>query len=175
MLSADMAFDLMVALESPRNNPLVVQPRIQLSDEQLARFWTKTVESKAPALKELRRWLTAGQALRVRSATCKIWTGYVGKGYPQFAVNGTAELAHRAIYEHLIGAIPEGYELDHLCMRKTCVEPVHLEAVTGSENLRRAAAARPRAIVCLRGHSRTPDNLYRNGACRTCDRHRRAL
>lgn len=50
--------------------------------------------------------------------------------------------AHRVIYERLIGPIPEGLELDHLCRNRPCVNPAHLEPVTHRENTRRAAAHR---------------------------------
>lgn len=48
-------------------------------------------------------------------------------------------LAHRFSYSKLVGEIPEGMQLDHLCRNRACVNPEHLEPVTASENLRRAA------------------------------------
>lgn len=45
--------------------------------------------------------------------------------------------AHRVTYTLLRGRIPEGMELDHLCRNTTCVNPWHLEPVTGEENKRR--------------------------------------
>ena len=50
--------------------------------------------------------------------------------------------AHRFAYEMLVGPIPEGLDLDHLCRVRHCVNPNHLEPVTRSENLRRGI--RPR-------------------------------
>lgn len=47
---------------------------------------------------------------------------------------------HKVAYEYLIGPVPEGMELDHLCHNKRCVNPDHLEPVTHAENLRRAWA-----------------------------------
>jgi hypothetical protein len=46
-------------------------------------------------------------------------------------------LAHRWAYEHFIGPIPAGLEIDHLCRVRHCVNPAHLEPVTKSENRRR--------------------------------------
>lgn len=45
--------------------------------------------------------------------------------------------AHRIMYEHFSGPVPEGLELDHLCRNPSCVNPDHLEAVTHQENVRR--------------------------------------
>jgi len=42
--------------------------------------------------------------------------------------------AHRWVYEHLIGPVPEGKEIDHLCRNRNCVNPEHLEPVTHREN-----------------------------------------
>jgi hypothetical protein len=49
---------------------------------------------------------------------------------------------HRAYYEHFVGLIPAGLELDHLCKNLWCVNPGHLEPVTHTENIRRAAGTK---------------------------------
>jgi hypothetical protein len=49
-------------------------------------------------------------------------------------------LAHRLVYELLVGPIPDGLVLDHLksrCTSRRCVRPDHLEPVTITENTRR--------------------------------------
>ena len=64
--------------------------------------------------------------------------------------------AHLYVYNLLIGPVPEGLELDHLCRNKICVNPKHLEAVTHKENVRRGncvAALAARTGVCKRGHN----------------------
>lgn len=43
-------------------------------------------------------------------------------------------LAHRLMYRALRGEIPAGTELDHLCRVRHCVNPWHLEAVSGAVN-----------------------------------------
>lgn len=45
--------------------------------------------------------------------------------------------AHRAMYEQVIGPIPEGMDLDHLCRQPRCINPDHLEPVTRAKNLQR--------------------------------------
>lgn len=73
---------------------------------------------------------------------CWIWQrSFYETGYPQgsFKRFGGAhsQMAHRGVYEELVGVIPEGLELDHLCFVPACVRPSHMEPVTPEENLRR--------------------------------------
>jgi len=72
---------------------------------------------------------------------CWIWQRALdSKGYGQVRVNGRLRRAPRVFYERAHGTIPEGMQIDHLCCNKGCVNPVHLEAVTGTENIRRSPA-----------------------------------
>lgn len=79
---------------------------------------------------------------------CWEWTGAQNHGYGAFGVgssrDGTQRVvrAHRFAYELLVGPVPDGLELDHLCNNRGCVNPAHLEAVTHAENKRRAGARR---------------------------------
>jgi hypothetical protein len=81
----------------------------------------------------------------------------------------------------LVGPVPQGLELDHLCRVRGCVNPAHLEPVTMRENARRGAVARGYGTVlsldcCTHGHPLTPDNIIirANGHlnCHACRRAR---
>ncbi len=106
---------------------------------------------------------------------CWLWTGAKNsKGYGCFAVAGRSQLAHRVAYEELVGSIPDGLQIDHLCRIKSCVNPAHLEPVTALENMnRRPDVNKPE---CIHGHALTPENtivrVRKNGSvmrnCRTC-------
>lgn len=106
---------------------------------------------------------------------CWLWTASLNEGgYGQFRVDDKrpCALAHRVSYELLVGCIAQGLDLDHLCRNPPCVNAFHLEPVTNAENLRRGLLGDlfvPQE-TCLRGHSRTIDNLYGNGYCKTCSR-----
>lgn len=65
--------------------------------------------------------------------------------YGIMTIRGVILYAHRVSYELFVGPIPEELELDHGCRFTLCLNPYRdLEPVTGLENNRRAAAARPR-------------------------------
>ena len=68
-------------------------------------------------------------------------------GYTQVAYNSKWHLAHRIAYQILVGPIPEGLDLDHLCRNRACVRPDHLEPVTRSENIQRGYNARRAAAT----------------------------
>lgn len=72
---------------------------------------------------------------------CWLWTGALNwDGYGCF--NAGPEIsssAHRFAYRLLVGPVPDGLELDHLCRTRNCVNPDHLEPVTHAENVRRAS------------------------------------
>lgn len=66
---------------------------------------------------------------------CWQWQGCTnGTGYGQISLDAKMRYAHRLAYELMVGPIPEGLVIDHLCRNKGCVNPDHLEAVTTEVN-----------------------------------------
>lgn len=103
-------------------------------------------------------------------------------GYGTFGMGGRNWLAHRAAYELFVGPIPAGLTLDHLCRFRACVNPAHLEPVTGRENTLRGntrAAEQLARMHCPQGHPYDKGNTYTDRArrrhCRSCQRARGAV
>lgn len=92
-----------------------------------------------------------------RGEGCWLWKGYIApNGYGKFHASETGEQsAHRASFRIFKGDIPEGFQIDHLCRTRNCVNPAHLEAVSHQENLFRS-----RKTHCHRGHPLSGPNLY---------------
>ena len=76
---------------------------------------------------------------------CRIWDGHTySNGYGRMRVDGVVRLVHRLSYEDAVGPIPDGLEIDHLCMNRLCILPAHLEPVTREVNLKRLGKTLPR-------------------------------
>lgn len=112
-----------------------------------------------------------------------------GTGYGQFQIGTHAKpktvSAHCFAYELLVGPVPEGLELDHLCRVTICVKVIadelsaaHIEAVTHRENILRGVgwcAIQARKTHCFNGHEFTLENTYVKPStghrdCRICMR-----
>lgn len=115
-----------------------------------------------------------------RDGGCWIWTASLAtNGYGRFypdpdGVRGVP--AHRFAYEDLVGPIPDGLDLDHLCRNRACVKPSHLEPVTRRVNAARGIKG-ALTTHCPKGHEYTPENTYirqpeGHRMCRACARER---
>lgn len=108
---------------------------------------------------------------------CWEWRAGKSHGYGNFylGTNIRNARAHRVAYESLVGPIPDGLVLDHLCRNPGCVNPHHLEPVSDRENILRGtspSADFARRNDCDNGHEFTPENtaLGPRGSrvCRIC-------
>jgi hypothetical protein len=111
---------------------------------------------------------------------CWIWLGpTVHNGYGRICVNSKPSMAHRWAYEHFVGPIPQGLQIDHLCRVRACCNPDHLEPVTPLENTRRGQGNGSKTH-CNYGHPFDDSNTVwiKDGArkpCRACRECRRAF
>ena len=80
------------------------------------------------------------RARPVDSDDCWLYAGKMNAYGYGFITSGRKlrAMAHRAMYETIIGPIPEGLQLDHLCRVTQCINPDHLEPVTPRVNVLRS-------------------------------------
>lgn len=117
--------------------------RQQLSMTQDERFWSYVLKTDG----------------------CWLWLGAQRnkEGYGCFQVNGRAVAAHRWSFVRLRGALPPGFEPDHLCRVHACVRPDHMEAVPKRVNVLRSEcppALNARRTHCVNGHLLDAENTY---------------
>lgn len=109
------------------------------------------------------------------SDECWLWAAYTDRdGYGVFSIQHQPKRAHRVSYELIVGKIPDGLTLDHLCRVTRCVNPYHLEPVTHKENSLRGIspwAINARKTHCPQGHpyNRANTRIYAGERhCRKC-------
>lgn len=127
----------------------------------------------------------------IRGPGCWTWKGnHDPSGYARMSAGGAHKTMKTATwaYEHFVGPTPDGAHLDHKCHtndstcaggvdcpHRGCVNPWHLEPVTGEENVARGlspTAENARKTHCPQGHPYDAANTYRRPgggrACRIC-------
>lgn len=141
----------------------------ETTDPPVRKFWAQ-VDKDGPLPDE-----------RPDLGPCWVWTGCVHKatGYGLFGARVGSRLVHRIAYQYVVGPIPKGLHLDHLCRRRLCLRPDHLEPVTPRENIRRGdqgafwgyvpepIPAKPtleRSLVCTEPECERP--VYKRTICR---------
>ncbi len=70
---------------------------------------------------------------------CHLWTGPTsgngrGGGYGRMSLDGRTVAVHLVVYTHYHGYIPGNKQIDHLCNKRLCCDPQHLELVTHLKN-----------------------------------------
>src|SRR5207248_9136559 len=69
---------------------------------------------------------------------CWEWPGILNNdGYGRISFQGRKKSVHAVVYEHFLGPVTEGLELDHLCQNPCCANFEHLEPVTHRINVLR--------------------------------------
>ena len=120
------------------------------------------------------KWLVMGDCWESRGRA-------VTDGYSQVQINGKTKRLHRAMWELLVGPIPDGMTIDHICRNRGCCNPDHLRVMTQKENNESSPAYRATrskkdwsVTHCDKGHEWSDESTYvaSNGHrfCRTCNR-----
>lgn len=117
---------------------------------------------------------------------CWEWTGaHLQTGYASVHVPGSGQTqsgVHRVLYELLIGPIPAGLHLHHLCQNPGCVRPAHLQPISQAEHSRHhdflgtyAREVKPTRPACRNGHQYPAEpRIDGRGArlCKICNKER---
>lgn len=111
------------------------------------RKWGDPTIVKKPAPLERRIF----HRCEVQPNGCLTYTGHLDpEGYGKIRAGSRTDgtrrtvYVHRAVYIELVGPVPEGLQLDHLCRTRSCCNPAHLEPVTARENTLRAYRRAPK-------------------------------
>lgn len=147
----------------------------ETTDPRERLFWTK-IDKNGPIPEH-----------RPDLGPCWIYTGYIdpNTGYGQFGGKpggkNITRLPHRIAYQYVVGTIPKGLHLDHLCRVRRCARPTHLEPVPPRENIARGDGgdswgyvpdpipAKPPVqlpLSCTEDDGKCGDPIYKRTICR---------
>lgn len=107
-----------------------------------------------------------------RTEGCWPWAGGMHKlGYGHASIPGPPRkkgMAHRMVYEYLVGPIPPGMTIDHLCYNRGCVNPAHMRLVSQSENVRSRCTALSASVRSGCSHERQTNERGNLIPCAVC-------
>ena len=95
-------------------------------------------KSERTGLKPIKR--CGGRQIPIRyerEGDCFVCTSHAKNrdGYIRIRYNGRLTMLHRLVLQMRGLAIPEGYEVDHLCRNRACSNPQHLAIKTRKQHL----------------------------------------
>lgn len=109
---------------------------------------------------------------------CWPWKGAIartGYGHANYPGEMRASSAHRVVYELVVGPVPAGMQLDHICHdprtcvdvatcpHRRCINPNHMKVATPAENTLRSSAisaVNAAKTECVQGHPFDEVNTY---------------
>lgn len=115
-----------------------------------------------------------------QSDNCWVWQGYLSStGYGRYWEKSEKKeyQAHRLVYTLLVGPIPTGLVLDHLCRVHNCVNPAHLEPVSPEVNTARGLFKKVSTRGIKHTHTRSARRKQKGikEALDAAERHSKAL
>lgn len=134
-----------------------------------------------PVMERLaRRTVEAPCLIKGLHRTCWVWQGGKSGGYGNIGTGGKggSKATHLVAYEALVGPVPQGLKVIHLCDMRTCWNPAHLTLGTQADIAARYDTGRINRLRkdtkshCIHGHEFTLENSGRSRDgkrfCRTC-------
>ena len=119
--------------------------------------WKKAGPGRPRVDPDIRFWSKVN-----KTPSCWTWTAQINAdGYGRFNDGTRKVLAHRYAWEGANGPIPDGMQVDHKCLNRSCVNPSHLRIATQFENMQNLAGAQKRNPTGARGVTRTRAGNYR--------------
>lgn len=118
--------------------------------------------------------------VKVIFGSCWEWTGTKRtNGYGSFYAKNKQTQAHRAMYAWVVGPIPIGDVVHHICDNKGCVNPDHLQLMSHSihTSIHHGPSHNANKTHCKKGHPFSDENTiimlrengtFRGRKCRVC-------